>query len=136
MTLKKKFTWLSTAVITVILLAAIHDFIMTRMLVADANAEGRAAAIVRAHMHADMMHDAVQSQVMRSLFARSNGNNALLKEARAQLVHDGAEFSGDIEHALALNPPDEVRRALREIALLGDRLQSVGCGTCNPDFRC
>ncbi|MDI1227885.1 MAG: methyl-accepting chemotaxis protein [bacterium] len=118
MTLKKKFTSLSTAVITVILLAAIHDFIMTRMLVADANAEGRAAAIVRAHMHADMMHDAVQSQVMRSLYARSNGNNALLKQARAQLVRDGAEFSGDIEHALALNPPDEVRRALREIALL------------------
>lgn len=118
MTLKKKFTWLSAAVIAVILLAAIHDFMMTRMLVADANAEGRAAAIVRAHMHADMMHDAVQSQVMKSLHARSSGNNALLKEARAQLVRDGAEFSADIEQALALNPPDDVRRALREIALL------------------
>lgn len=118
MTLKKKFSWLSAAVITVILLAACHDFIMTRMLVADANAEGRAAAIVRAQMHADMMHDAVQSQVMKSLHARSSGNSALLKEARAQLVRDSAEFSADLEHALGLNPPDDVRRALREIALL------------------
>ena len=118
MTLKAKFTWLSAAVISVILLAAIHDFVMTRALVADAHAEGRAAAIIRAHMHADMMHDAVQSQVMKSLYARSTGNNTLLKEARTQLVRESAEFSADIEHALTLSPPDEIRRGLREIALL------------------
>lgn len=118
MTLKAKFTWLSAAVITVILLAAIHDYIMTRALVADAHAEGRAAAIVRAHMHADMMHDAVQSQVMKSLYARSIGDSALLKEARAQVMRDSLEFSADIEHALALDPPDDIRQALREIALL------------------
>lgn len=125
MMLKAKFTWLSAAVVTVILLAAIHDFIMTRDLVADAHAEGRAAAIVRAHMHADMMHDAVQSQVMKALYARSTGNNTLLKEARAQLQRDSAEFSADIEHALALNPPDDIRRGLRDIGLLAIDYNSV-----------
>ncbi|MDF3024113.1 MAG: methyl-accepting chemotaxis sensory transducer [Alphaproteobacteria bacterium] len=118
MTLKSKFTWLSAAVIAVILLAAVHDFIMTRALVADAHAEGRAAAIVRAHMHADMMHDAVQSQVMKALYARSMNNSALLQEARTELLRDGTEFSADIERALALDPPDDIRQDMRANALL------------------
>jgi methyl-accepting chemotaxis protein len=118
MMLKAKFAWLSAAVVSVILLAAIHDFIMTRDLIDDAHAEARAAAIVRVHMHADMMHDAVQSQVMKALYARSTGNNTLLKEARAQLARDSAQFSADIEHAQSLNPPDDIRRGLRDIGLL------------------
>ncbi len=118
MTLKRKFTWLSAVVIAVIALAAVHDFIMTRALVDDANAEGQAAEIVRAQMHADMMHDAVQSQVMKALYARSINKASLLKEAKAQMRADGAAFSSDIEHALSLNPPDEIRRSLRAITLL------------------
>lgn len=118
MMLKAKFTWLSAAVVTVILLAAIHDFIMIRDLVADAHAGGRAAAIIRAHMHADMMHDAVQSQVMKALYARSTANTMLLKEARAQLVRDSTQFSADIEHAQSLGPPDDILRGLRDIGRL------------------
>jgi methyl-accepting chemotaxis protein len=131
MMLKAKFTWLSAAVVTVILLAAIHDFIMTRDLVADAHAEGRAAAIVRAHMHADMMHDAVQSQVMKALYARSTGNPLLLKEARAQLVRDSAQFSADIEHAQSLSPPDDIRRGLRDIGLLATDYNRIAANIAN-----
>ncbi len=117
MTLKSKFTWLSAAVILVIVLAAAHDFVMTRMLAADANAEGQAARIVRAHMHADMMHDAVQSHVMKALYARAINNTALLKEAKAQVRTDGVAFADDIEHALSMNPPDDIRQDLRVIGL-------------------
>ncbi len=131
MMLKAKFTWLSAAVVTVILLAAIHDFIMTRDLVADAHAEGRAATIVRAHMHADMMHDAVQSQVMKALYARSTGNTLLLKEARTQLVRDSAQFSADIEHAQSLSPPDAIRRGLRDIGLLATDYNRVAANIAN-----
>lgn len=131
MMLKAKFTWLSAAVVTVILLAAIHDFIMTRDLVADAHAEGRAAAIVRAHMHADMMHDAVQSQVMKALYARSTGNTLLLKEARTQLVRDSAQFSADIEHAQSLSPPDDIRLGLRDIGLLATDYNRVAANIAN-----
>lgn len=131
MMLKAKFTWLSAAVVTVILLAAIHDFIMTRDLVADTHAEGRAAAIVRAHMHADMMHDAVQSQVMKALYARSTGNALLLKEARAQLVRDSAQFSADIEHAQSLSPPDDIRLGLRDIGLLATDYNRIAANIGN-----
>lgn len=131
MMLKAKFTWLSAAVVSVILLAAIHDFIMTRNLVADAHAEGRAAAIVRAHMHADMMHDAVQSQVMKALYARSSANATLLKEARAQLVRDSAQFIADIEHAQSLRPPDDILRRLRDIGRLAADYNRVAANVAN-----
>ncbi|HYD19485.1 MAG TPA: methyl-accepting chemotaxis protein [Patescibacteria group bacterium] len=118
MKLKDKFTRLSAAVIAVIGMAAVHDFLMTRAIVEDANAEAQAAGIIRSHMHADMMHDAIHAQVLRALYARATANGTLAKEAEKEAHIAVAEFNADIEKAITQSPPEEIRSALRATALL------------------
>ena len=69
MTLKGKFTILSAVLVIVVTLAAVQNHFILQALIADVTAGDRAAEMLRRHMHADMMHDALRAEVMRSLLA-------------------------------------------------------------------
>lgn len=83
MKLKQKFTWLSAAAVALVALAGIQNAHTFETMVKAAERQENAARVIRAHMHADMMHDALHADVLKALYGRETGNADLIAAAAA-----------------------------------------------------
>lgn len=125
MTLKAKFTGLSLAAVVLIAMAGIHDSYALQKLVAGAEAQENAAHLLITHMHADMLHDALHADTLKALYASENGNTALAIDADAAEKVDADGLTADLNAALAMNPPDDIRDEMKSVlAIVGEYVAS------------
>lgn len=96
------------------------------------------AALLRAHLTADMMHDALRSDVLAAVTARNAAAGLSFDEVRADLREHAQNFRDNIESEQALASNDAQREAiasvdapLREYVAAAERL--VDLAEANPD---
>jgi methyl-accepting chemotaxis protein len=79
------------------------------------NAE-RTAELLRSHLTADMMHDAVRSDVLAALTARDPASGITMAEVRADFAEHMAEFRAMIAEEAQLTQTDAERAAVAGVA--------------------
>lgn len=76
---------------------------------------GRNTSILRNHLTADMMHDALSSDVMTALVAGGRNDSDMLAEARAALEEHSRTFLEMLEANSELVRQDEIQVALNQV---------------------
>ncbi|MEZ0260882.1 MAG: methyl-accepting chemotaxis protein [Alphaproteobacteria bacterium] len=112
MTLKGKFIALSTLAIAVIIISAVVGHMSYAKINAGTLASERGAQLMRSHMHADMMHDAVRASVYEALYAAGRKDEKQLAMARADIAAYGEALEKDFTQSAALADDADLRRAL------------------------
>jgi methyl-accepting chemotaxis protein len=110
MTLKAKFITLSAVAIAVIILSAVVGHMSYAKITASSEGAERAAQLMRNHMHADMMHDAVRGSVYQALHAAALHDAKRHAEARAAVDNYGYELAKDIAESISLSDNEALRR--------------------------
>ncbi|HWT50834.1 MAG TPA: methyl-accepting chemotaxis protein, partial [Caulobacter sp.] len=75
----------------------------------------RSAKILRLHMHADMMHDALRADVMGAIMSTDPALGVDLKAVRADLAEHTHAFRDDVASSGALAQDPAVKAALQEV---------------------
>ncbi|MFO1018268.1 MAG: methyl-accepting chemotaxis protein [Hyphomonadaceae bacterium] len=77
---------------------------------------GRAANLIRAHMSADMMHDALRSDVLAAISAQDPRSGIAIDEVRADFSEHTTEFRSQIAEEARLAATDAERDAIAGVA--------------------
>ncbi len=112
MTLKGKFTLLSAMLVIVVTLAAVQNHFILQGLINDVTAGDRAAEMLRRHMHADMLHDAVRAEVLRALLAVPANDRKTLDDALVKVRDNTTGLNDDIAELQRMNLPSEMQPLL------------------------
>jgi len=75
----------------------------------------RASGLQRHHLTADMMHDAIRSDVLAAMMARDPASGLLVADARNDLQEHMQTFRGEIEGELSIASSDAEREALQSV---------------------
>jgi methyl-accepting chemotaxis protein len=75
----------------------------------------RSSELMRVHMHADMMHDALRADVLAALASRDPSNGASLDEAAKDLKTHLADFKADLAKGKTLVENPQSRAALEAL---------------------
>jgi len=75
----------------------------------------RDATLLRAHLTADMMHDALRSDVFATITAQSPAAGLSMEEVRADLREHAETFRANIESERSLAATDEQRQAIANV---------------------
>lgn len=73
------------------------------------------AELLRSHLSADMMHDAIRGDVLTALLSRDSSTGLTLEEARTELASHLEEFSANIARELELAETPEERATLEAL---------------------
>ena len=75
----------------------------------------RAASLLRNHLTADMMHDALRADVYAALLVASGRSDIKIEEVKADLAEHSALFRSSVAENRALAPSGEVSNALKSV---------------------
>ena len=113
MTIKARFTVLSTIAILIIAMAAgINYFTLTRQIELAEQAQ-TASILLRQHLDGDMMHDAIRADVLKATLGLRSGDGRMIEEARGEASDHGARFLGNLRKNLALDLPPDIHDLFR-----------------------
>jgi methyl-accepting chemotaxis protein len=75
----------------------------------------RSASLLRNHLTADMMHDALRADVYAALLVASGRSDIKIEEVKADLAEHSALFRSSVAENRALAPSGEVSNALKSV---------------------
>ncbi len=116
MTLKGKFTLLSAVLVVFVTLAAGQNHFILQGLINDVTAGDRAAEMLRRHMHADMLHDALRAEVLRTLLAVPVGDRKAMDDASAKARDMAAALNEDFAELQRMNLPPDTQVLLKTLS--------------------
>ena len=71
--------------------------------------------VLKNHLEADMMHDAIRADVISALYATKNGHTTQYQEAANDLKEHATELRARVESNAVLPIPAEIRSALEQV---------------------
>lgn len=74
-----------------------------------------ARPVLKNHLEADMMHDAIRADVIFALYASKDSNSTNYQEAANDLKEHATELRARVESNAALPIPVEIRSALKQV---------------------
>ncbi|SUS03255.1 Chemoreceptor McpA [uncultured Defluviicoccus sp.] len=114
-TLNQKAMAGAVSMFALVLVCGAADFWTAETLSAalgDAETDGE---MIRTHMSADMMHDALRADVLAALAARSPESGLNMADVKAGMLEHTEEFRSALAHEAELNVSPEVREALKGV---------------------
>jgi methyl-accepting chemotaxis protein len=84
------------------------------------------AHVMQRHMHGDMMHDALNSDVMKGKLTAIEHNSAELAESAKSFEENAANFRKDVSENLAADLPTEIKTKLGEVERALDAYITAG----------
>ncbi|MDI4631670.1 HAMP domain-containing protein [Pelomonas sp. V22] len=108
MTIRQRMLALSLLGLAFVLAVAAVGYVAMGQLAAAAEEQSRASSALRAHLEADMMHDALRGDVLRSLLASSKGRQEELAEIQKDLAEHTQEFHEHMNALKALSLSAEI----------------------------
>ncbi len=113
MTIKARFTALSTLAILIIAMAAgINYLTLTRQIELAEQAQ-TASVLLRQHLDGDMMHDAIRADVLKATLGLRSGDGGMIEQARGEASDHGARFLSNLRKNLTLDLPPDIHDLFR-----------------------
>lgn len=92
----------STIISCIVLLAGLVGFASIGLLTLSLQNSRNASEIVRRHLAADMMHDAIRGDVLKALLVEHGALGLTIAEVKSELDEHITEFNANVEQALVL----------------------------------
>ena len=142
-TISRKVTAAGVVALTLCAISAGSGFAVAMTLGEGLREAMRSAQILRNHMHADMMHDALRGDVLSALLSRDPASGVEIATVRADLKEHVDAFRKDIEDNRRHATDPEIKAALTQveaplaayIASAEQVIQSVATGSPGADVQ-
>ncbi|TPW05897.1 MAG: methyl-accepting chemotaxis protein [bacterium] len=92
LTIRSKMKFIGVVLIALCTVSTGAGLIVSESLSLSLSATGRIDRVMRNHMHADMMHDALRSDVVSVLLAAAEGQTDVMAQSRKDLSEHSTSF--------------------------------------------
>jgi methyl-accepting chemotaxis protein len=110
LSIKAKITLVSAIAVCIIAVVAFQNYLTLKSMTGLAAEAQTASVLMRQHMDADMMHDAIRADVLKATLGLKTRNAKMIREAKSDAADHGAKFMADLHKNLALDLPQDIHK--------------------------